>query len=520
VRGHTRLVLAAALVGAAAGAAAPAAADTRRCATTSVRVEAGASVLLRLDCRIGPRALVRGRGPRRVITARPSGGRLSGLDARRGTVRYTPRTGFSGRDTISFRIRGRRLVGRVVIHVRAPQAPAPQPSPQPAPPPVSDGLPPRLPPAPASVAFSQRNWQPATQDTCPRELHERFSVIGPDGKVYPGWHPPVVTDPATGRECTFGHEHGRDPRGSDLYDRVAAHLAAPGREAYSGIPFGSATEALDAWAGATRRTEDHVGYKVEYENDVALTTAEGSLGVTCDFLVRVHQGSHSPDALSNNVHELLYASRCSDGTEIISNVVGRFGDAGEYTRGCDPSTTIATTDNGYPDGPGARAIPDRTCVESGFLVPAGSITTVWATYELWSAESELTAGDRVLASYDTAFGVFDPSRYANGTGIARTYDLCQEVEPNGDRANTHLCDEDSYEGTHRDVYLRDTRVRNAGGPTRWWTDPYGGNASPDPFPGAICQLVAATDTPDRPRVQQRVFGRNRSHDAPGVHWPN
>ena len=345
-------------------------------------------------------------------------------------------------------------------------------------------------------------------------------MIGPDGKVYPGWHPPVVTDPATGRECTFGHEHGRDPRGSDLYDRVAAHLAAPGHEAYSGIPFGAATEALDAWAGATRRTEDHVGYKVEYENDVALTTADGALGVTCDFLVRVHQGSHSPDALSNNVHELLYASRCSDGTEIISNVVGRFGDAGEYTRGCDAAVSIATTDNGYPDGPGGRLIPDRACMESGFLVPAGSITTVWATYELWSVDTELKAGGTVLASYDAAFGVFDPSRYANGAGIARTFDLCREVEPNGDRANTDLCDEDTYDGTHRDVYLRDTRLRNAGGPTRWWTDPYGGNASPDPFPGAICQLVGATDTPDRPRVQQRVFGRNRSHGAAGVHAPN
>ena len=120
---------------------------------------------------------------------------------------------------------------------------------------------------------------------------------------------------------------------------MAAHLAAPGHEAYSGIPFGAATEALDAWAGAIRRTEDHVGYKIEYENDVALTTAEGALGVTCDFVVRVHQGSHSPDALSNNVHELLYASRCGDGTEIISNVVGRFGDAGEYTRGCDAAVS-------------------------------------------------------------------------------------------------------------------------------------------------------------------------------------
>ena len=192
---------------------------------------------------------------------------------------------------------------------------------------------------PGSIAFAVRNWQPAAQDTCPRSLHERFSVVGPDGKLYPTWHPPTAVDPATGRECTFGHEHGRDPRGSDLFEWVTAHFAATPFEAHAGIPFGAATEALEAYAGAnagvTRRQEDHVGYKVEYENDVPLTTADGALGVTCDYLVRVHQGSHSPDALSNNVHELLYASRCSDGTEIISNIVSRFGAPGAYTRGCD-----------------------------------------------------------------------------------------------------------------------------------------------------------------------------------------
>jgi hypothetical protein len=41
-------------------------------------------------------------------------------------------------------------------------------------------------------------------------------------------------------------------------------------------------------------------------------------------------------------------------------------------------------------------------MESGFLVPAGSVTTVWATYEHWSAESELRSGDRVLASFERA----------------------------------------------------------------------------------------------------------------------
>ena len=76
------------------------------------------------------------------------------------------------------------------------------------------------------------------------------------------------------------------------------------------------------------------------------------------------------------------------------------------------------------------------------------------------------------------------------------------------------------DGTHRDVYLAGTTVRNAGGTVRWWTDPYGGNASPAPFPGAVCQLVAPTDNSARPEVRRRVFGRNADHDALGVHAPN
>ena len=67
----------------------------------------------------------------------------------------------------------------------------------------------------------------------------------------------------------------------------------------------------------------------------------------------VHQGSHSADALSNNAHELLYATRCDDGTEIVSTALSRFGDAGRVRallRARRPE--FMTTDNGYPDGDG------------------------------------------------------------------------------------------------------------------------------------------------------------------------
>lgn len=587
------LALAAAAVPAAADAApapaAPAAAKRSApvaCATTTVTVKSGKSIALALDCRVGRRWVVRGsakRGAVRAIAVQPRHGRLRSVNRRGGTVRYVPAAGFAGSDAVRFTIaRGHvRYAGTIKIRVVRAATPAPRPTtPAPTKPaapglstpalpaadPVSpaptdpgptdpgprdpdpdrpgDGLPPQLPPAQPSYGAS--SWVPTVYDSCPASVHERYAVIGPDGKRYPTWHPPTTTDPATGRACTFGHEHGRDPHASDIYGWVGEHLANPAATGYAGIPFGLATESLDVYASAnpgTRvRHEDHVGYKLDYENDVRLLAADGgAVGVTCDYLVSVHQGSHSPDALSNNVHELLYAVRCDDGTELISDTISRFGPPGQYTRACDPATTVTTTDNGYPAGAGSRSIPDRTCVEQTTLVPAGRTTSAWSLYEKWSASNELrTADGHTLAAFDPGFGVFDPSRYANPaatTRIGRTIDLCWEVEPSGDRARSASCElataagtipaayafgdpRSPYDGTHRDVYLRETTLDNASGSRLVWTDPYGGKASTTPFAGALCQLVATVDTTSRPALQERVFGRNRPNDDEGVHAPN
>jgi hypothetical protein len=393
-----------------------------------------------------------------------------------------------------------------------------------------------FPDVPASVASTTRAWVPTARDTCSAVTHDRFSVVGPDGKRYPTWHPPTYTDPATGETCTFGHEHGDDPHSSAIAPWVAGHLAAAGYERYAGVPFGLAAEALNAYAdahpGTAKRSEDHVGYKVDVRNDVRLLAADGgALGVTCDYLTVVHQGSHSADALSNNAHELLYATRCDDGTELISTTLSRFGDPGAYERSCDPATRITTTNNGYPEGEGAREIPDRECVERNVLVPAGRTTSAWALYEKWTSQNTITTarGD-TLARFDTGFGVLNPSRYANADGtIGRTLPLCWETAADGDKADGVDCalaaglsafddPRSPFDGTRRDVYLSGTTVRNAGGRRLVWTDPYGGNAQTAPFPGAVCQLISATDSPQAAAVQ--VFGRNTSHDAEGVHAPN
>ena len=501
------------------------------CRTTTVKTTAGQSVRLALDCSVTARGRVRvlargttGRATR-SITGKPRHGKLTGFSSRRGSAVYRPTAGFTGGDIVRFRVKlpgGKRYRGAVRIKVAAagtvappgsgPAGPEPnagqgdQPAPggdapgsgtpdgnEPDPdPPAGDGLPKELPLAAGSVAYTTRNWQPTAWDTCPKSVHDRFAVIGPDGKKYPTWHPPTVVDPATGETCTFGHEHGRDPADSDLAGWAADHLAADGKREFAGLPFGLATEALNDWAaanpGTPTRQEDHVGYKVDYENDVRLIGTNGAdLGVRCDYLTLVHQGSHSPDATANNVHELLHAVRCSDGTELISSTVSRFGDPGEYTRSCDQAVDVPTIPNGYPGGGGARSIPDRECVEANFLVPPGRTTSVWALYEKWSSQNTLRTadpGDPPLASFDAAFGVFNPSRYADpssGPRIGRTLDLCWEVEPNGHRADSVECDESTEEGTiaapyafddprsefngtYRDFYLRQTELDNDGGP--------------------------------------------------------
>src|SRR5882672_1493064 len=51
-------------------------------------------------------------------------------------------------------------------------------------------------------------WTPGANDDCTAAQHDAYSVVGPDHKRYPTWHPPI--DPVSG--CSFGHDHGRDPR--------------------------------------------------------------------------------------------------------------------------------------------------------------------------------------------------------------------------------------------------------------------------------------------------------------------
>lgn len=424
--------------------------------------------------------------------------------------------------------------------------------------PGEDGLPAPLPAGiPDSDAFANRRWAPTAYDTCPESLHDRFAVIGPDGKRYPTWHPPTIVDPATGQRCSFGHEHGADPEESDIFDWVSGHLASPDHPEFAGIPFGYANERLKEFSEAPgnestpTRYEDHVGHKIDFVNDVTLVDDRGATvftgqgkdrrPVTCDYLYKLHQGTHSLDATTNNVHELIYATRCDDGTELISTAFARFGSPGEFNRSCHPYGKVETTPTAeFPSGGGERRIADRSCVERDVLVKNTGTTTPWAIYETWESENvlETSTGHR-LAYFDPDFAVFDPSRYrdpaaTSTNGLARMLDLSWEVTADLRRANadpwTRATDlepfgfadpRSPFSGSRREFFLKETTVQNADGPRLWWTDPWGENGSLEPFPGAICQLIGQTDNSDRRPLGQRLFsGDGRDYGGDGVHAPN
>ena len=196
----------------------------------------------------------------------------------------------------------------------------------------------------AGLSHAVGRWEPRAGDTCTKEVHDSHTTVGPDGKLYPTWHPP--TDPATA--CSFGHEHGRDPQGSNLFDEVGA------------VPFGYANEQLDTYDPALQRHEDHVGHKIDWENDFELHysgDAAGQLlqGARCDALVKLHQGSHSKDAFTNNVHELVYHIRCDDGTDMSLTLLAAIGTPGEFVSTCDRDVHITAgspTPLGSPSGSG------------------------------------------------------------------------------------------------------------------------------------------------------------------------
>lgn len=385
-------------------------------------------------------------------------------------------------------------------------------------------------PADATPSRAFSIWSPGPHESCTKEQHDAYAVVGPDGKLYPTWHPP--TGPGG---CSFGHEHGRDPHGSNLYDGAG------------GLPFGVANEALAVSDPANPRDEDHAGHKVEWENgvDLQFSGAGGAIFTgKCDVLTKLHQGTHSKDAFTNNLHELVYHIKCSDGTEMHVTMLTAIGTPGEFVRSCDHSVHITVgpaTPANSPDGGGFRAIPDRACVEQFMLVPPGQQSDASsALHETWETSNSLRREDgHTLAFFNPYFQVRLPSRFhdpALAPVVGRPIDVCYEVTPSGERASGGVCDDATsggqvtgiafddpaspFNGAGHFVDINANQLSNADGPEVWYTDAFGRNGRTTPFPGSIRQRLAKMDNAIGVDAGGPVIGNNRNYAGPGVHPPN
>src|SRR6267143_1262828 len=317
-------------------------------------------------------------------------------------------------------------------------------------------------------------WSPGANDDCTKAQHDAYAVVGPDHKLYPTWHPPI--HPGTG--CSFGHDHGRDPR-------------------------------------ATRH-EDHFGHKIEWQNDVPMhfgsDAADAVFAVRCDVLTKLHQGTHSKDAFTNNLHELVYHIRCTDGTAMHITMLAAIGTPGQFERSCDRTTVVVgpATPANSPDGGGVRIIPDRTCVDREILVPAGQFSNFGVLHESWQTSNSVRREDgHTLAFFNPYFQVSLPSRFhdpAQAGIVGRPIDVCYEVTPAGNQARGGACGRSTsngtilgitfddprsvFDGTDRVVDVNANFVANADGPEVWFTDPFGKHGRTAPFPVSIRQFIA------------------------------
>lgn len=425
--------------------------------------------------------------------------------------------------------------------------------------------------APKSAAYGI--WTPSQYDTCSKALHDSYSVIGPDGKVYPTWHPPVVVDSSTGKECTFGHEHGRNPKDSPLFKDIQEEFyfdvnkngkMDSEEQAIAGLPFGYVNEETDAYYVSqgqnVMRHEDHMGHKVEWERlPIKLPGKNGgpqtNASVTCDYIIKAHQGVSSKDAFQNNLHEVIYAASCSDGAKVILAQMGQFGKAGEFTSVCDTNgvrklmtipTGLSYSNALYPgvsEEKGSRGIQTRDCINQVFLVGENK----WSAnaYEVWPVSLSLssTNGNALVSNINLLFDVenaarfYDPSKPNN---VGYFMDLCYETEANGDKMRGGACDaatnygqikgitwdspQSGFDGTNRGNYFFPPTVSNQSTTTVYYADPFGKNASTTKKTGYVKQFVSTGNVDYAQKFNSNIDPTvvNRQHDdgKGTVHSPN
>ncbi|MCF4967941.1 carbohydrate-binding protein [Nostoc sp. CMAA1605] len=335
------------------------------------------------------------------------------------------------------------------------------------------------------LAKSYGMWSPGKTWECPKWMHDTYWTRGEDGKVYPTWHPPVDFNPETNIYCTYGHEHGDDPRSSEVFN-------------IAGMPaFGYVNEQLAAnnpSNPSVHRHEDHFGHKVLVANNWRMYNANNSSETkTCDVSLKVHMGTHSPDALTNTAHEMFASGKCDGLAPFNLKHFALFGRPGQFIESQAPLCTLPVlpgiTPNpiNQPSGGFHRAIPTTECYLRGTKEEQSS-DVIRRNTEFW-----LTA----FAGKSFYFNVTNPARFydaSSSTKIRRTVDAC--YNSSHPLANTLLCQEvlaagsrvtwddprSPFRGTvHSNTHFSGLQFNDSPSSVVY-TDAYGKNARTSPAP--------------------------------------
>ncbi|WP_143671215.1 hypothetical protein [Streptomyces sp. Ru87] len=375
---------------------------------------------------------------------------------------------------------------------------------------------------------------------CSKEIHARYWTYGPDDKVYPTWHP---TRDASG--CTFGHEHGDNPRDSELFS--TADWPA----------FGYTSEVMSQTGHeGGHRHEDHVGHKVLSVNNVQVREGDngtsvfppttGNVIATCDVLLKFHQGTHSPDAFTNNVHELIYNNKCTANGQTFEArytalvPLGRPGGFGATDcpgpglgQGFKEVGPAVPADSPSDTKSLGRLLTDSGCVQAikegkthyepltGTYIPFDANDL----HEFWFADVTVST-PQLRFNIAPLFYVLNPSRYFDANKpnkLGRSVDLCYSENLPGQycdqvrQAGQNIQWDDPrspFDGALRQFRPGTFSVSNSG-PTTVYTDVYGRNASTTPFEGSIEQFFSG-NSPSGMYVRgaTRDWGMNDQVHAP------
>jgi hypothetical protein len=245
----------------------------------------------------------------------------------------------------------------------------------------------------AAPAVPEGNEVPGANTTCPAWVHDQYVTPGPDGQIYPTWHPAI--DPIYW--CYFRHEHGSDP----------SHV----------FPDRSFTPFFGYVAGRMGMSENHWGHKVH-----AFQVQDGT-GYW--FLITQHFGTTGvgrANTCLQRFHLFDIQIRSADRTETLYHTqfmadYGRSTAAKANDTGGQPYTPSACP-NGNADTGLITSVPSRQIPLAPF-----------ASYEPWQFSQTKYAilgmsGAMTVNTTDAIDNCLDmtcdvPNHTPKGTGTAR-----------------------------------------------------------------------------------------------------